>query len=271
MNALLEGLIYESITDVIDEWDTVTVEFCGSILNIHIHIRRQQFPTLPKTSHPIHDRITILVKTFERYDKLNKLIDSISQFYPEMAILVADDSVKYQTVDRKNVRQYKVLSQTGWFAGRNLLVSQVTTEYFVWTDDNFVFKDRTTPELFVERLDKLELNLDVIAGPVDGIVGCDFCLRVDSGKEGHCISTVPNCHRGKLDGYPNCVLVDRPTNFFMSRTTSAPRVGFDTDYELAHVGHNGFFLDGHHTLNCACCSDVSVGHARVMGVTLMEE
>ena len=38
MNALLEGLIYESITDVIDEWDTVTVEFCGSILNIHIRI-----------------------------------------------------------------------------------------------------------------------------------------------------------------------------------------------------------------------------------------
>ena len=48
----------------------------------------------------------------------------------------------------------------------------------MWTNDDFVFKERTKLELFTERLDKLELNLDIVAGP-------DFCLRVDSDKEGH--------------------------------------------------------------------------------------
>ena len=35
----------------------------------------------------------------------------------------------------------------------------------MWTDDDFVFKERTKLELFMERLDKLELNLDIVAGP----------------------------------------------------------------------------------------------------------
>ena len=265
LNALLKEVVYESTAHVIDEWETVRVEFCGSVLNIHIHIRRQQLPFLYKVSSPsapMHERVTILIKTFERYDKVNKLIDSIAEFYPEMAIMVADDSINYQILSRKNVKQYKMPPKTGWFAGRNLLLSQVATEYFVWTDDDFVFKSNTKLELFMERLDKLELNLDLVSGLISGIPGCKFCLQVDSDKEGQCISVIHECSRGKLDGYPDCVLVDRPTNFFMARTRAAQAIGFDPNYELRREAHNEFFLDGYHALSCACCSDVSVGHER---------
>ena len=36
--------------------------------------------------------ITILVKTYEREDSLNRLVASIRRFYPRIPVLVVDDS-----------------------------------------------------------------------------------------------------------------------------------------------------------------------------------
>ena len=47
----------------------------------------------------------------------------------------------------------------GWFAGRNLLVSQVQTEYFVWCDDDFVFHDQTDLALLLDKIDRYINNL----------------------------------------------------------------------------------------------------------------
>ena len=64
LNAVLEGLVYESTVSVIDDWDTVTVELCGIALHIHIHVRRKQLPFLyiiTSLSPPKHERGTILI------------------------------------------------------------------------------------------------------------------------------------------------------------------------------------------------------------------
>lgn len=47
----------------------------------------------------------------------------------------------------------------GWFAGRNLAVSQVTTKYLLWVDDDFIFTADTKLEKLVEVLEKTTLDL----------------------------------------------------------------------------------------------------------------
>lgn len=47
----------------------------------------------------------------------------------------------------------------GWFAGRNLAVSQVTTKYLLWVDDDFIFTADTKLEKLVEVLEKTALDL----------------------------------------------------------------------------------------------------------------
>lgn len=49
----------------------------------------------------------------------------------------------------------------GWFAGRNLAVSQVTTKYFLWLDDDFEFTENTKIEKLVEVMEAVP-ELDVV-------------------------------------------------------------------------------------------------------------
>ena len=83
-----------------------------------------------------------------RYECLSKLLSSIQQFYPKMRVIIADDSPpeEYKEIDSDQYPyafQYRMPSLTGWFAGRALAISQVTTDYFLWVDDDFVFTQET--------------------------------------------------------------------------------------------------------------------------------
>ena len=52
-------------------------------------------------------------------------------------------------------------SPQGWFAGRTLAVSQVTTKYFLWVDDDFLFTEKTKIEDLVEVMEATP-ELDVV-------------------------------------------------------------------------------------------------------------
>lgn len=62
-----------------------------------------------------------------------RLLASVNKFYPNLTVLVADDTPDeiYETIDTDefpNVKQYKMPAHKGWFAGRALVISQVDTE-----------------------------------------------------------------------------------------------------------------------------------------------
>ncbi len=55
-----------------------------------------------------------------------------------------------------------MVTSQGWFAGRNLAVSQLETKYFLWVDDDFVFLKETRIESFVEIMEAFP-ELDVVS------------------------------------------------------------------------------------------------------------
>lgn len=87
--------------------------------------------------------MTFIIHTFKRPDCLSRLLESIKEYYPNTPVIVYDDS----EFDR------------GLSWGRNHLVSQVKTKYFLLLDDDFVFTNETKIERLVE---KAEQGYDIV-------------------------------------------------------------------------------------------------------------
>ncbi|XP_026776695.3 beta-1,4 N-acetylgalactosaminyltransferase 1 [Pangasianodon hypophthalmus] len=218
-------------------------------------------PTGPKGEYNIGTLVTIATKTFLRYDKLQDLIDSIRQFYPTVTIVIADDSEHPKPVTGPYIEHYIMPFKKGWFAGRNLAVSQVTTKYVLWVDDDFIFTSNTKLEKMVDVLE--HTSLDLVGGAVREVTGYTATYRhtisTEKGEEdGDCLHIRRGFYHG-LEGFPNCVVTDAVINFFMARTDKVRQVGFDP--RLARVAHLEFFIDGLGVLQVGSCNDVVINHA----------
>ncbi|XP_062975268.1 beta-1,4 N-acetylgalactosaminyltransferase 1 isoform X3 [Elgaria multicarinata webbii] len=205
--------------------------------------------------------VTIATKTFLRYDKLRELINSIRKFYPTVTIIIADDSLTTEHVQGPHIEQYFMPFGKGWFAGRNLAISQVTTKYVLWVDDDFIFTPRTKVEKLVDVLEKT--SLDLVGGAVREISGYTTTYRQQisvqpGGEDGDCLRTRQGYHH-IIEGFPDCVVTDGVINFFLARTEKVLQVGFDP--RLSRVAHLEFFIDGLGILHVGSCSNVVVDHA----------
>ncbi|NXI38437.1 B4GN1 acetylgalactosaminyltransferase, partial [Galbula dea] len=196
-------------------------------------------PAPPGDRYNISALVTIATKTFLRYEKLRGLIASIRRFYPNVTIVVADDSQHPEPLQGPHLEHYLMPFGKGWFAGRNLAVSQVTTKYVLWVDDDFIFTPRTRLEKLVDVLERT--SLDLVGGAVREITGYTTTYRqrlsvVEGGAGGDCLRTRPGFHH-RLAGFPECVVTDGVVNFFLARTDKVRQVGFDP--RLRRVAHLG--------------------------------
>nr|XP_055103998.1 beta-1,4 N-acetylgalactosaminyltransferase 1 isoform X4 [Symphalangus syndactylus] len=272
LNRQLQLVTYSSRSYQTNTADTVRFSTEGHEAAFTIRIRHPTNPRLyPPGSLPqggeadqynISALVTIATKTFLRYDRLRALITSIRRFYPTVTVVIADDSDKPERLSGPYLEHYLMPFGKGWFAGRNLAVSQVTTKYVLWVDDDFVFTARTRLERLVDVLERTPL--DLVGGAVREISGFATTYRqllsVEPGAPGlgNCLRQRRGFHH-ELVGFPGCVVTDGVVNFFLARTDKVREVGFDP--RLSRVAHLEFFLDGLGSLRVGSCSDVVVDHA----------
>ncbi|XP_077988504.1 beta-1,4 N-acetylgalactosaminyltransferase 1-like [Glandiceps talaboti] len=272
---ILHNLHYRSMIYDIDKRDYVHVKLNNFTFSFIVHIKRSSLPFLydPGEYHHISNLVTVITKTFERYNAVEKLIRSIRKFYPGITIIVADDSEHPQRLKGKNLKHYIMPFAEGTSAGRNLALSQVRTKYFLYVDDDFIFTKGTKLENFIEKLEDITLKVDLIGGTFGDADGnrfpedewtCSGCCSFDYGRGntgGNCL--VRTCGRmyDWLDRYPQCHFTDMTTMFFMGRTTAVRQVGFDPSYE--RLGHTEYFFDWMGHLRVVSCSDVNLVHERI--------
>uniref|UniRef100_A0A8D0GQB0 Glycosyltransferase 2-like domain-containing protein n=1 Tax=Sphenodon punctatus TaxID=8508 RepID=A0A8D0GQB0_SPHPU len=212
------------------------------------------FITLSISNRKIRDLVTVTTKTFFRYHKLRALIKSIRQYYSDVKIIVADDNEHPEKIDDENVEQYIMPFAKGWFAGRNLAISQVTTKYYLWVDDDFLFTEDTKIEKMVDVLERSDL--DIVGGTVKKNQ-YRFKIIYEQGEDGGCMHLRYGSYR-LLEGFPNCEVASGVVNFFLAHTDESRRVSFDP--KLQRVAHSEFFMDGMHSLRVGSCSGFSVDH-----------
>ncbi|XP_006833717.1 PREDICTED: beta-1,4 N-acetylgalactosaminyltransferase 2 [Chrysochloris asiatica] len=256
LNFILQHVTYTSTVYQPKRVDMVSLEWNSSVVKFPVIIHQPIIPKLydPGPERKLRDLVTIATKTFLRPQKFMILLQSIRKYYPDLTVIVADDSKEPLKINDSHVEYYTMPFGKGWFAGRNLAISQVTTKYVLWVDDDFLFNDKTKIEVLVDVLEKTEL--DVVGGSVLGNV-FQFKLLLEQGENGDCIHRKTGSFR-PLDNFPNCVVTSVVVNFFLAHTEQLRKVGFDP--RLQRVAHSEFFIDGLGSLFVGSCPEVIVSH-----------
>ena len=114
--------------------------------------------------------ITIIIKTFNRKDVLIRLLHSIEKFYPELPIIIVDDSKKnyrkevLYIFEKLNIKYIVEKYDIGLSAGRNILIDNVKTDYFLLCDDDFEFDERT--DIYKYLNECISKKIDILGGAV---------------------------------------------------------------------------------------------------------
>lgn len=198
----------------------------------------------------VEQKVTLSIKTFERPECVKRLIKSIRKYYPNIHIIVVDDSKN--PIPLKNVDHWIIPFYSGSSAGRNLGLSKVKTEYVVTLDDDFVFTTTTKLEEWVNILDNT--TIDLVSGNVDarrfeGLIDLsDRRCRLMHGT------------RGEEYGLK---LYDVVLQFWMGRTDVIQKVG-GWDEEFKTQDHKIFFARHLGKLKIAHYHKVFAHHNRMM-------
>lgn len=195
--------------------------------------------------------VTFIVKSFERFHCLDRLIASLRRYYPDVRVIVADDS-RQAPPPSKDYELLRLPFDSGLSAGRNAMLEMVTTKWFLLLDDDFVFTSATDVGLLRAAA---EHGHDVVGGAViekgkvrryEGVLRRDGdTLRYD---------------RSFLADHGDHQTCDMVMNFFLGRTEAVKKVRWDPRLKLAE--HSDFFWRAKGVLSVAYRGDVSIGHLR---------
>ena len=121
-----------------------------------------------------NSRVTLVFATVARPHCVQRLIRSARQIYPDIPIIVADQS--FPACDLKDfyinnsVDAVFLSPDAGVSKARNAAVLRVKTEFFLLADDDFIFSPKTDLNIPISILDK-DHEVDVIGGLLHDIYG----------------------------------------------------------------------------------------------------
>ncbi len=180
----------------------------------------------------LRERITVLIKTFERPHVLRRMVSSVRRSYPDVPILVVDDS---RTPSRlEGVSTIEMAYDSGVSAGRNAGLARVGTPYVLVADDDFIFHRHTDLARVLETMDAHPV-IDVVGGDV---VDLPFYEPFDVARAAIFPTEAPGAFPDghEIGGLP---VVDKVPNFFVARTPRLRLVPWDP--LLKKVEHADFF------------------------------
>lgn len=201
----------------------------------------------------VEDHLTAIVKTFERLGVLGRLITSIKRRYPNLHVIVVDDSRNPQSFP--GAQTIVMPYDSGVSAGRSEALRHVTTKYVLVLDDDFVFYRHTGLEASLAIMEA-HPEIDIIGGEV---IDLPFYEAGDYRKSGlfdtDAGATMPE--GSSIGGLP---VYDKVANFFIARTDRIRLVGWDP--QLKRVDHADFFTRSKGILTTVCNSRMKCLHAK---------
>lgn len=195
------------------------------------------------------DNVTCVIKTFERPACVRRLIESVRKYYPGIRIVVADDS--RVSIPVEGVTWVRLPFDVGLSAGRNAALAEVTTEWFLLMDDDFVMTEWTNIGHMVRMGETL--GLDVVGGRVEGEgSGAGLMYRVGNTLISNGVEVCITDKTAIITG------LDRVNNFFLGRTEAVRRVVWDEKLKLCE--HTAFFWRAKGRLRVGWTAGSMIGH-----------
>jgi glycosyltransferase involved in cell wall biosynthesis len=208
----------------------------------------------------INRDVTVGIKTFFRRPCLRRCIQSVRKFYPNIKIIVADDSPP--DIKNKNQNSYKndpltrILSlpfDIGLAAGRNKIVNECDTKYILIVDDDTIFTPVSRIDVLYKFLSTFQ-QYDIVAGHgknrKTGGYGCQYLKVVEAKKTGNKVLLYKTGHCPKIitssspqmKGLYNFHFydTDRCLNYFLAKKESLLKHPWDPKLKVAE--HQDFFV-----------------------------
>ncbi len=201
----------------------------------------------------VDEKLTAIIKTFERPNELKRLVLSIKRFYPDMKIIVVDDSREPSKIE--GVKTICMPYDSGVSAGRNMALSAVETKYLLLLDDDFVFYRKTDLEPAVRKMDTFT-EIDILGGEV---VDLPLYTSTKYKKASlHPTNKEPIVPCGSTIG--GMAVQDKVANFYIGRTESIKRVVWDE--RIKRLDHADFFTRAKGVLTSVFTPEFKVLHAQ---------
>lgn len=181
--------------------------------------------------------VEILIKSFMRFDVLKEYVESIRGCYPDNKIIVADDTGWF---DKKcenellgmGVEIHKLPEDVGLSAGRNHLVKQVKSPYFLLTDDDHIVLNENYIDEMMDCL--LRTNASVASALTeDGV--CSYWFGHFTIEDGFLWRNFYETELKEME-------VGFCPNFFVADTEKFRKSSLMWDEKFKMVEHDDFFL-----------------------------
>ena len=189
-------------------------------------------------------QLTAIIPASNRQKSLNRLIRSVKKSYPELKLMVADDS--QEALKCGDATGLRLPAGAGRSAACNAMLARLRTPYFLLLDDCCEFSKETRIESLAELVagDKL----DVAGGDLTGCRRRLWFFVKRHPQPGHGTFEisgdsllVQHGHRTVGEGYSWCDMVP---NFYVARTDKVRNMG-GWDPELMNDERVEFFFRGH--------------------------
>ncbi len=187
-------------------------------------------PFSPEDVRNMEENVTICIKSFNRQRKTKRLYKSIRKYYPNIRILIADDSEV--PLELPGAEIIYLPFNSGLPQGMIATLDKVETPYHIRLDDDMLFVPKTHfPELL--RLLQEHDEVDMAA------VTCEIPPQ-------RCVRDYLSVNMGKPMKIPvgtkigNCIVAAKVPNCFIARTESVHAVGYDPNIRL--MDHQEFFF-----------------------------
>jgi glycosyltransferase involved in cell wall biosynthesis len=183
-------------------------------------------------AHDVDDRLTIVIKTFERPFTVRRLVASIRRMYPSIPIIVVDDSREPRALP--GVETIVLPFDQGVSIGRQAGLDRVRTPYVMMLDDDFVFFHATRLGRALGKLER-QPRIDLVGGQ---LIDLPY-LRFREPPLGRIFPTSAVPREPIRSTIGDLLVCDKVSNFYIARTDAVRRVGWTP--QLRRVDHADFF------------------------------
>jgi len=208
--------------------------YSGIVASELAAIRLRDRLNRPRELDELND-LTAIVKTFERPKMLHRLITGLRLHYPDLTVIVADDSNRPQPV--AGVTTVQLPFRSGVSVGRNAALEQVETGYVLNLDDDFFITSRSGISSALAAM-KRNPEIDLMGGRV-----VDLPLFRTADYSRPALHKKVERPRGEIGGFPIYNIVP---NYFLARTQRLRLVRWDP--EIRVLDHTDFFSRAHGVL-----------------------
>jgi glycosyltransferase involved in cell wall biosynthesis len=101
-------------------------------------------------------RLTLIVTTIRRPDTAKRFLESVRHYFPEMPIILSEQADEYQLIEfcaQRAIRHLALEFDSGLSHARNAMLDRVETDYFVLTDDDYLFREKPDFDFCMRFLD----------------------------------------------------------------------------------------------------------------------